>query len=61
MGKLSIQFNEEATNLTGFVGIIGSDSDSGQVISDKIKACVEDAIDKVSNRKVAWKLTDVTL
>jgi len=46
MSKIAISFNEEASNLTGFVGIIGTDSDSGKVISDKIQATVESVIAK---------------
>lgn len=46
MGKLAINFNENTTELTGFVGIIGNGADSAQVISDKVKATVTAVIEK---------------
>lgn len=45
MSKLAINFNEEATTLTDFVGIIGDSKESQQVLTTKIGNVCQKAFD----------------
>lgn len=45
MNKIEIKFNDDAQDITGFVGIIGDSKENQTVITEKIKKVIEDAIE----------------